>query len=118
MLNIILKSLLDFVCTFLIVYLIYSVFINRNKKEYNSLKEKDPIRGYIIKYGLDLKKTKYKTILRTITFINTLIISICVVVFMNIENMLWGMLICFVLIIGLIYLLYDITGKFLKRKEK
>ena len=44
--------------------------------------------------------------------------TICVVVFMNIENMLWGMLICFALIIGLIYLLYDITGNFLKRKEK
>ena len=118
MLNIVLKNLLDFVCTFLIVYLIYSVFINRNKKEYSALKEKDPLRGYIAKYQLDLKKTKYKTVLRTVTFVNTIIISICVVVFTNINNVLWGTLICFVMIIALIYLLYDITGKYLKRKEK
>lgn len=116
--SIIIKSLYDFLCIFALVYISYSVFFNRNKKEYSLLKDKDPIKSYIARYNLNMKKTNYKTVLRTLTFINSLIISLVTVIFMNVESTVWGIVISFVIIIVLIYSLYELTGKYFKRKEK
>jgi uncharacterized membrane protein len=114
----ILKNLIDFLCVFLIVYLVYSLFINRNKKEYKDLKDKDPIKSYIARYNLDMRKTKYKTILRTLTFINSLIIAVVTIVYMNINGLVWSIIISFITIFILLYGLYEITGKYFKKKEK
>ena len=75
-----LSCLYDFVCIFLLVFIVYSVFLNKNRKEYKKLKKNDMIRLFIARYNLDMKKTKYELVLRTETIINSFIISFCSVI--------------------------------------
>ncbi len=112
-----LSCLYDFVCIFLLVFIVYSVFLNKNRKEYKKLKKNDMIRLFIARYNLDMKKTKYELVLRTETIINSFIISFCSVIVMNIKSMIWSVLVGFAVMMALIYALYEIAGKTLKRRE-
>lgn len=113
----ILSCLYDFVFIFLLVFIVYSVFLNKNRKEYKMLKKNDMIKVFIARYNLDMKKTKYDTVLRVVTFINSFIISFSSVLVINIDSVVWAILISFVVIMALIYALYEIAGRALKRKE-
>ena len=112
-----LGCLYDFVFIFLLVFIVYSVFLNKNRKEYKKIKKNDMIKIFIARYNLDMKKTKYETVLRVETIINSFIISFCSVLVINIESMIWGVLVGFAVMMALIYALYEITGRMLKRRE-
>ena len=75
------------------------------------------IKIFIARYNLDMKKTKYETVLRVETIINSFIISFCSVLVINIESMIWGVLVGFAVMMALIYALYEIAGRMLKRRE-
>lgn len=107
----------DFVFIFLLVYIVYSVFLNKNKHDYKKLQKNDMIKIFIARYNLDVKKTKYENILKIVTFINSFIISFSAVLVINIDSMIWSILISFVVIMALIYSLYEIAGRLLKKKE-
>ena len=102
-----LSCLYDFVCIFLLVFIVYSVFLNKNRKEYKKLKKNDMIRLFIARYNLDMKKTKYELVLRTETIINSFIISFCSVLVINIKGVIWAIIIGFAVIMVLTYSLYD-----------
>ncbi len=112
-----LGCLYDFVFIFLLVFIVYSVFLNKNRKEYKKIKKNDMIKIFIARYNLDMKKTKYETVLRVETIINSFIISFCSVLVINIESMIWGVLVGFAVMMALIYALYEIAGRMLKRRE-
>ena len=112
-----LSCLYDFVFIFLLVFIVYSVFLNKNRKDYKKLKKNDMIRVFIARYNLDMRKTKYELVLRTETIINSFIISFCSVLVINIDSMIWSMLVGFAVMMALIYSLYEITGRTLKRRE-
>ena len=112
-----LSCLYDFVCIFLLVFIVYSVFLNKNRKEYKKLKKNDMIRLFIARYNLDMKKTKYELVLRTETIINSFIISFCSVLVINIKGVIWAIIIGFAVIMALTYSLYEIFGRVLKRRE-
>lgn len=112
-----LGCLYDFVFIFLLVFIVYSVFLNKNRKEYKKIKKNDMIKIFIARYNLDMKKTKYETVLRVETIINSFIISFCSVLVINIESMIWGVLVGFAVMMALIYALYEIAGRTLKRRE-
>lgn len=111
------KYLLDFVifyAVFLVFYLLYYKFF---KKEYSKLKDTDYIKIFIARYNLDVRKTKYKTILKVMAFDNALILSIVSTLVLYIKGYALKILISFVFLFVLIYCVYEITGKYLKKKE-
>ena len=112
-----LSCLYDFLFIFLLVFIVYSVFLNKNKKEYKKVSKNDMMKIFIARYNLDMKKTDYTTVLRVVTFINSFIISFSSVLVINIKSIVWSILISFVVIIALIYSLYEIAGRTLKRRE-
>ena len=81
------------------------------------LKKNDEIKFFIRKYDLDMRKTKYKSLLRTLTFINSFIISLETTIVLYIENYIVKIIVCFISSIILLYALYTITGNYYKKKE-
>ena len=113
----ILKFIGDFLLIFALVYIIYSVFFNKKRKDYKDLKKNDEIKFFIRKYDLDMRNTKYKSLLRTLTFINSFIISLETTIVLYIENYIVKIIVCFISSIILLYALYTITGNYYKKKE-
>lgn len=112
-----LSCLYDFVFIFLLMLVVYSVFLNKNRKEYSKLKDNDMVKYFIARYDLDMRKTKYKTVLNIVTVINSFIISFCSVLVINIKGVVWAILVGFAVIMALTYSLYEIFGRALKRRE-
>ena len=71
--NEVLKSLIEFVGLFIIVFLVYKL-LYRKKKDFNKLKNTDEVRAFIIKYDLDVRQINYKKLLNVLILINTFII--------------------------------------------
>ncbi len=109
-------NLIYFGAAFLIVFLIYVLFINKKLKK--SKKNTTLELNYLIKrFNLNPKREDYKKLIWIITIINSFIISFTSVVTFNIESIIWRLLVGFVLLITLIYSIYEIVGRILKRKE-
>lgn len=114
----VLAFLYDFVLLFLLFYLIYTVFVNKKKKDYSKLKKNDVIKIFIARYNLDMRKTEYKSVLRILTIINAFIISFTATLILHINNFWLKVAVCFVVIFVLIYSLFEIAGRYLKNKEE
>lgn len=111
-------NLIYFGVAFISVFLIYIIFINRKRKEYVEGKNQLEINYIIKKFGLDMRKTNYKTVKWLVTFINSFIISFTFVILINVNtNYILKLLIGFVILFVLIYSIYEIVGKILKKKE-
>ena len=115
--NTVLQFLLDFVLLFLLVLIIYVVFVNRKRKDYDKLKDNSYIKGFIARYDLDMRKTSYKKVLNIFTFINSFILAFTSALILNIDNYIWKIVVSFIVIFVLIYALYEIAGRYLKNKE-
>ena len=114
----ILEIIFDFILLFLLVFIVISVFLNKKRKNYNVLKDNDYVKNFIIRYNLDMKKTSYRKVLNSLTIINSFIIAFSTIVCLQIESMVWKILITFVVCMALIYSLYEILGRFFKSHEK
>ena len=109
--------LLDFIIVFTVVYLLYVLFFNKKRRNYKTLKKNDEVKLFIDRYNLDMKKIEYKKVLQVVTIINTFILSFTTVLIVRIKGFMISLLIGFVVIMILIYSLYEITGNYFKRKE-
>ncbi len=113
----ILKFIVDFLILYILIYIIYSVFFNKNRKEYKNLKNNDEIFFFIKAYKLDMRKTNYNELLRTLTITNSFIISISTTIVLYIENYVIKIITCFITLLLLIFILYNLVGNYYKKKE-
>lgn len=115
---------------FILVFLIDYFLIN--KKKLNLIKNKGKTKkgktkkiknigelDYVIaKFKLDFKKIDTEKAIIWISLINSFIISLVSFIIMIIPlKIAWQMLIAFALLFGLIYSLYEIYGRHLKRLQ-
>ena len=115
--NVYLKALYDFLLLFLMYYIVYSVFLNKKRRKYSDISKTDEIRYFILRYDLDMRKTKYEVVLKLVTLINSFILAFTTAIVINIEKIIWAILVGFAVIMILIYSLYEIVGRYLKKKE-
>lgn len=108
----------DLFLLFIVFFLIYYLFINKKKKDFNKLKESDEIKVFIKKNKINIKKINYKTLLLVLSAINAFIIAFTSTVILNIDNFIWAILVGFVVIMLLLYSLYSIAGKYFKKSEE
>lgn len=124
-------ALLLFGILFLSVFVCDYLFINRhqlpsykNKKSKKGKKKKKKEESIEIAYlsgKFKLSKEKLLTarVMLTISLINAFIISLVAIVVMFINvNIILQLIIGFVLVIALIYAMYEIYGRMLERSEK
>lgn len=118
------------ILVFIIVFLVDYFFINRKKltliknKGVTKKGKKKKIKNigeldYIIaKFKLDFKKINTNKAIIWISLINSFIISIVSFIIMILPlKLMWQMLIAFALLFCLIYALYEIYGRHLKRLQ-
>lgn len=125
-----LLSVYIFIALLIIVFLVDYYLINKRKlnliknkgvtkkgkkKKIKSISEIDYLKA---KFKLDEKKLDKDKMIITISFINAFIISLVSSIVMLMPfAIMWQMIVAFVLLFGLIYSLYEIYGRHLKRKE-
>lgn len=125
------EAFIVFIILFVIVFLVDYYLINKkrlniiNNKGKNKKGKKKKIKNiseldYLIyKFKLNEKKLKKEDVIKWISLINSFIISVVSSIIMLLPfKIMWLMLIAFVLLFGLIYSLYEIYGRHLKKQEK
>lgn len=115
--NDVLINLIYFLASYLIIFLIYVCVINRKKKTYTDAGKQMETNYLVSKFNLDRRKTKYTTIKWCINIINPFIISFTFVTVSNIKSYSLVILVAFVIMVVLVYSLYEIVGRILKKKE-
>ena len=113
----VIEFLWNFFWIFLLVLIIYLVFINRRKRVYSRLKKGDPVKLFIARYNIDVRKVNYRKILNTTAVINSFIISFTSTLTMYVHGIFWSILVCFACVFGLIYALYELAGRYFKKME-
>lgn len=109
--------ILDFVCIFLVVFIIYSVFINKRKSDFNKLKSNDVIRLFVLRYDLDYRKIDYPKLVKVMSLISSFIIAFTSALIINIDSFIWSILVCFITVTILTYALFEIASKFFKNND-
>ena len=107
----------DFILWFLVFYIFCRVFLNKKKTSYSKLKKNDVTKLFIDKYNLDVKKIGFKKILNIVTMINRIIISFTSTLILRIDNIFVSVIVCFIVIIMLVYSLFEIAARYLKKLE-
>lgn len=116
---------------FILVFLVDYFFINKRKLELiknkgvtkrgkkKKIKNIGELDYMIAKFKLDFKKINMDRAIIWITLINSFIITLVSFIIMIIPlKIIWQMLIAFVLLFSLIYSLYEIYGRYLKKIQK
>lgn len=119
-----------FIVLLIVVFLVDYYFINKRKlilinnkgmtkkgkkKKVKNISEIDYLVG---KFKLNEKKLNKDRVIIWISLINSFIIaSVSSVVMLMPFKIMWQLLIAFVLLFGLIYALYEIYGRYLKKLE-
>ena len=117
--DIVVKSLIYFGICFVVILLIYLLVINKIfRKEYKEGKQQVEINYLINKFKLDMRVTKYKTIKLIVAFLNSIIIAFTFTIIINLKfKYAYKLMIAFLIMFIMIYSLYEITGRILKKKE-
>lgn len=110
------NNIFYFVTSYILILLLYVLVINRKRKAYSEGKKDLEIYYLVNKFKLDMRKVKYKTLKRIMTFVNPFIISSTFIIVINIDNFFLSLLIGFIVMMLLIYSLYEIIGRSLKKK--
>ena len=110
-------NVIYFVVSYLIIFLLYSLVINRKKKSYKDAIKQMDVLYLVNKFKLNTKKTKYNTLKWITNIVNPLIISITFIIVTNIKSFTLGIMIGFLVMMMLIYSIYEIIGRILKKKE-
>lgn len=118
-------AIIQFIILTLIIFLVDYIFINKHKLKNNETKkDKKPksigeIDYLVAKFKLDVNKLNKENMIIWISLINSFIISVVSsVIFLMPLPMIWNMIIAFILLFGLIYSLYEIYGRHLKKVEE
>lgn len=120
------EAVIVFVILMIIIFIVDYFVINKRKlknlnaKGVKNKKKKSigEIDYLVVKFGLNPKKINKKRVILDISIINSFIISIVSSVIMLMPlKLVWQMLIAFALLFGLIYSLYEIYGRHLKKIE-
>lgn len=113
----ILNIIYDFFLLYLLIFIIYIVFINKRKKSYAKLKKNDEIVLFVNRYNIDVEKVGFKRVKMSLAIINSFIIAFSSSLIIHIDNLLLKIGVGFVVIMVMIYSLYEIVGKKLSKME-
>ena len=113
------RYLIEFIISYFFIFIIYYIFITRRYNKYNKNKLSADISYLTNKYKIDIKKFGYNKLLIIMSFINPFIMSIAVITMELLKtNIIWQLLLGFLLLFPLIISIYGILGNILEKKYK
>lgn len=112
------RYLIYFIIFFVITYVIYYYAFVRKQLKYNKKKLPADIEIMINYYNVDVKKIGYQKVLRIMNFVNALMISLMMMIVINIDKVIFKILILFVLMVPCIWVVYYFLAKYLKYLER
>lgn len=116
--NEIIWQLLWFIVVFLVMFFVYYFLLKRKMKK-KKLQTIGEFTYLLHRFQLNTKKVDYKMMAFGVSMINAFIVAFVSTFIMLIPtNMIWRLLIAFVLLFALIYALYEIYGRHLQKKYK
>jgi len=109
--------LLEYVITYILVFILYLLFFVRKKTKYN--KNKVPVEYYYLTnlYGISKKEINYKKFIYMTAFINTFIIVTTYIITAHLlHNWIWRLLIGVIIIALLIIICYGLLGRYYQKR--
>ena len=110
-------NLLYFLIFFGIIYILYYFLYVRKQLKYNNKKLPADVRILESYYKIDIKKIGYQRVLRILNLVNSLMLSLMLMIVFNIDDFIYKFLILLVLMIPCIWVTYYFLAKYLKYLE-
>lgn len=111
------EYLLNFLFCFLIIYSIYLFLIVLRKKGLQKFIKSKQLEYFKIKFKLNIEKINIKSFANAIALTNSFIISFTVTVIDTVDSLLLKLLMGFIILLPLMYFIYEALGKYYKKKE-
>lgn len=111
------ENVLLFIIFFVIIYVIYYFLYVRKQIKYDKKKISSDLRILEVYYKVDVKKIGYQKVLRILNFVNSLMLTILMMIIINLDKFIYKFLIALVLMFPLIWVTYYFLAKYLKYLE-
>ncbi len=111
------KQLILWIFSYIIVYFIYTMFVVRKEDKLQKMKKSTEINYLKKVYHLKLNQFDLKWLVKKVIMVNSFIISITVTLASLVSNIIWMLLLGFVILFPSILLSYHVLGKYLQKKE-
>ena len=114
----VIKYLLCFLISFVVIYLFYLVFVIFNKKKNKSIFDTNQASIFINLNKIDRNSIDKKVFVQVLSICNSFILSIVFTfaIFPVFDNFILSILLSFLLLIILILFVYKIVGLFFRKK--
>lgn len=103
---------------FIVIYLAYVLFVINRKNKLEKLKKSANTIYLVKKYKLDLKQINFKILAHIIALSNAFIMSVTFFIISFIKNNYLKILVCFIIILPILYIMYMIIGKTYQKRGK
>ena len=111
------KFLYYFSIVFVIVYLFYLVFVVLNKKKKDNIFNTNQSKLITEPSGLDVSRINKSIFVQVISLANSFIVAFTFACSEFFDNYILKLLVCFVILIVLIFVIYKFIGFVYKKKE-
>ena len=105
--------LIYFISAYVLSFIVYYIYLKKSKKKDELLE----IEYLIKKFNLPKNKESKNRIKSIMSLVNPLIIALTFIVVISIDSFILGVLIGFVIMVVLIYSIYEIIGRILKKEK-
>lgn len=106
---------LMYLVLFLCIYLLYFLFVIGRKKTREKFKTSSYVTYLVNVYKIDVESIHPKTLASLVCFVNSFILTVCIFVVLHMKGIM-SIVVSFLCMLLLLFLLYHILGKILKKK--
>lgn len=111
-------SLILFLVTFIVVFLVYLLFVIRRGKYLDKFINGKEITYLKKVYKIKIKESDYKSIARLIALTNSFIIALSVTIVSLFKNIFIEIIVGFITVMALILICYHIIGKLYQKEGR
>lgn len=116
--NDVLWIFIEFILTFIAIYLIYYFVIIRKNKKFDPNRVPVEVNLIVMRYKIDMKKINYSKMLRLISLVSSLDIALVVtMVFRLIDNVYLGILCSLLIVIPISLIGYSVIGRHFEKNS-
>lgn len=112
------ENIILFIMFFIVIYLIYYFVFIRKQIKYNKNKVFSDVKLLESYYKINVKKIGYQKVLRIMNLVNSLMLTIMIMIVYKLNNYIYKFLILLVLIVPFIWVTYYFLAKYLKHLER
>ena len=110
------EEIIFYILTLLILFLLYYIFVIRNKKRLQKFSNNTYVSYLVSVYKLDKERINIKQLAMAIIMVNSFIIATTVFVIGFINNLILKFILGFIVLIPLQLLMYHGVGKIFQKK--